>query len=79
MKSKEQLASLHTEQQRYQKTAYESFLAGFSAKEKQIKESLKEIQQLINEIENKSLQEQIFLTRDLNTLKAKEEILRSLL
>ena len=83
MKNKEQLAEEYAEGKSsssvFREAHIRDFLAGFSAKEKQIKESLKEIQQLINEIENKSMQEQIFLTRDLNTLKAKEEILRSLL
>jgi hypothetical protein len=59
--------------------AKESFLEGFRAKENIIKETLKTLQQLIDSINNLSLTEQVFKSRDLDRLNNKIEVLQSLL
>lgn len=55
------------------------FVTGYEYIEDTIKESINTLEELVEKINNKPLTEQIFLTRDLNTLKAKIEVLKSLL
>jgi len=59
--------------------AEKDFIAGFSAKEEQIEESLKTLQSLVDAINNSPPTEQIFKNRDLDRLNNKIEILKSLL
>ena len=77
---KEQLAEQYADEQNSAYTNdYYGFLAGFSAKEEIIKETLNTLTQLVGEINNLPLTEQIFKSRDLDRLNNKIEILKSLL
>lgn len=55
------------------------FIAGFSAKEDVIKETLETLRQLAIDIDSLPPVEQIFKSRDLDRLKNKIEVLSSLL
>ena len=52
------------------------FIAGFSAKEEIIKESLNTLENLVEDINNLPLTEQIFKSRDLDRVNNKIEILK---
>lgn len=81
--TKEQLAEQYTEGKSsssvFQEAHKRDFLAGFSAKEELIKETLNTLTQLVGEINNLPLAEQIFKSRDLDRLNNKIEVLKSLI
>ena len=80
MKNKEQLAKAYRKTTPNQMHGDElGFIAGFSAKENIIKETLETLEQLRDKISSLPLTEQIFESRNLNRINNKIEILNSLL
>lgn len=80
MKNKEQLAKAYRKTTPNQMYGDElGFIAGFSAKEKIIKESLKTLENLRDNINNSPPLEQMLKSRDLGRINNKIEILNSLL
>lgn len=80
MKTKEQLAKIYRKTTPNQMHGDElGFIAGFSAKEEIIKESLKTLEDLKDSINNSPPLEQMLKSRDLDRINNKIEILNSLL
>lgn len=83
MNSKEQLAEDFAK--KYRNTSniyhnnYEIYLAGFSAKEEIIEETLDTLTQLLENMSKLPLTEQLFKSRDFDRLNTKIELLKSLL